>query len=71
MARRRVPTLSARKCPVAQFHERLGTSVEEMATASAAQVAAQFAAPVVGSRVRSDHITNASTYDPKTGEACE
>ena len=42
-----------------------------METASAAQVAAQFAVPFVGIRVLSDNITNASTYDPKTGEACE
>ena len=56
---------------VAQFHERFGTSVEEMETASAAQVAAQFAVPFVGIRVLSDNITNASTYDPKAGEACE
>ncbi len=56
---------------VTQFHERFGTSVEEMETASAAQVAAQFAVPFVGIRVLSDNITNASTYDPKTGEACE
>ncbi|MEQ1730639.1 MAG: 5'-methylthioadenosine nucleosidase, partial [Vicinamibacterales bacterium] len=56
---------------VAQFHERFGTSVEEMETASAAQVAAQFAVPFIGIRVLSDNITNASTYDPKTGEACE
>lgn len=56
---------------VAQFHENFGTSVEEMETASAAQVAAQFRIPFVGIRVLSDNITNASTYDPKTGEACQ
>lgn len=56
---------------VAQFHENFGTSVEEMETASAAQVAAQFKVPFVGIRVLSDNITNASTYDPKTGEACQ
>lgn len=56
---------------VAQFHENFGTSVEEMETASAAQVAAQFKVPFVGIRVLSDNITNASTYDPKTGDACQ
>ena len=56
---------------VAQFHERFGTSVEEMETASAAQVAAQVAVPFVGIRVLSDNITNASTCDPKAGEACD
>ncbi len=56
---------------VAQFHENFGTAVEEMESASAAQVAAQFKVPFVGIRVLSDNITNASTYDPKTGEACQ
>ncbi|MGE3960008.1 MAG: 5'-methylthioadenosine/S-adenosylhomocysteine nucleosidase [Vicinamibacterales bacterium] len=56
---------------VAQFHETFGTSVEEMETASAAQVAAQFRVPFVGIRVLSDNITNASSYDPKAGEACQ
>lgn len=56
---------------VAQFHTVFGTSVEEMETASAAQVAAQFTVPFVGIRVLSDNITNASTYDPKTGVACQ
>gem|GEM_PF-6263078 len=45
---------------MAQFHERFRTSVEELETASAAQAAAQFAAPFVGIRVRSDNITNAA-----------
>lgn len=56
---------------VAQFHEQFGTAVEEMETASAAQVAAAFGVPLVGIRVLSDNITNASTYDPKTGQACQ
>lgn len=56
---------------VAQFHEQFGTAVEEMETASAAQVAAGFGVPLLGIRVLSDNITNASTYDPKTGQACQ
>jgi len=56
---------------VAQFHERFGTSVEEMETASAAQVARTFAVPFVGFRVLSDNITNGSTYDAAAGEACQ
>ena len=56
---------------VAQFHEQFGTAVEEMETASAAQVAAGFGVPLVGIRVLSDNITNASTYDPKAGQACQ
>ena len=56
---------------VAQFHSTFGTSVEEMETASAAQVAAAFHVPFVGIRVLSDNVTNGSPYDPKTGEACQ
>jgi adenosylhomocysteine nucleosidase len=56
---------------VAQFHSAFGTSVEEMETASAAQVAAAFHVPFLGIRVLSDNITNGSAYDPKTGEACQ
>jgi len=56
---------------VGQFHEQFGTAVEEMETASAAQVAAGFGVPLVGIRVLSDNITNASTYDPKAGQACQ
>lgn len=56
---------------VAQFHQQFGTAVEEMETASAAQVAASYGVPLVGIRVLSDNITNASTYDPKAGQACQ
>jgi len=56
---------------VAQFHSDFGTSVEEMETASAAQVASAMHVPFLGIRVLSDNITNASTYDAKAGEACQ
>lgn len=56
---------------VDQFHNDFGTSVEEMETASAAQVAAAMHVPFLGIRVLSDNITNASTYDAKAGEACQ
>jgi adenosylhomocysteine nucleosidase len=56
---------------VALFHSTFGTTVEEMETASAAQVAGAFHVPFIGIRVLSDNITNASTYDAKTGEACQ
>jgi adenosylhomocysteine nucleosidase len=56
---------------VAQFHSVFGTSVEEMETASAAQVAAALHIPFVGIRILSDNIANTSTYDPKTAEACQ
>ena len=56
---------------VALFHSTFGTSVEEMETASAAQVASAFRVPFIGIRVLSDNVTNASSYDAKTGEACQ
>jgi adenosylhomocysteine nucleosidase len=56
---------------VNHLHETYGTSVEEMETAAAAQVAAAFKVPFVGIRILSDNITNHGTYDPKTGEACQ
>jgi adenosylhomocysteine nucleosidase len=56
---------------VAGFHTEYGTSVEEMETASAAQVAGLLNVPFLGIRVVSDNITNGGAYDPKTGEACE
>jgi len=56
---------------VALFHSAFGTSVEEMETASAAQVASAFQVPFVGIRVLSDNITNASSYDAKAGDACQ
>jgi adenosylhomocysteine nucleosidase len=56
---------------VARFHTEYGTSVEEMETASAAQVAGLLHVPFLGIRVVSDNITNGGVYDPKTGEACE
>ena len=40
------------------FHDRHQTSVEEMETASAAQIAAEFKVPFVGIRVLSNNITN-------------
>jgi adenosylhomocysteine nucleosidase len=56
---------------IAKFHRALGTAVEEMETASAAQVAALFHVPFIGIRVVSDNSTNGEAYDPKTSEACE
>jgi adenosylhomocysteine nucleosidase len=53
------------------FHRRYGTSVEEMETASAAQIAGVFQIPFLGIRVLSNNITNGGTYDAKTGEACQ
>ena len=54
-----------------RFHEQYGTAVEEMETASAAQIAALFEVPFLGIRVLSNNITNDGKYDPRTGEACQ
>jgi adenosylhomocysteine nucleosidase len=56
---------------IQRFHEAFGTTVEEMETASAAQIAAQLRIPFLGIRVVSNNITNDGPYDGKTGEACQ
>jgi adenosylhomocysteine nucleosidase len=56
---------------IAALHRSFGTSVEEMETAAAAQVAKAFHVPFIGIRVVSDNITNGGGYEPKTSEACE
>jgi adenosylhomocysteine nucleosidase len=53
------------------FHGQYGTTVEEMETASAAQIAGFFQIPFLGIRVLSNNITNDGTYDAKTGVACQ
>jgi len=53
------------------FHDRFGTTVEEMETAAAAQIAGMFGIPFLGIRVLSNNITNDGAYNPKTGEACQ
>lgn len=56
---------------IQHFHDRFGTTAEEMEAASAAQVAGLFQIPFLGIRVLSNNITNGEPYDPKTGEACQ
>jgi adenosylhomocysteine nucleosidase len=56
---------------IGYFHDRFGTTAEEMETASAAQIAGMFGIPFLGIRVLSNNITNDGVYDPKTGEACQ
>jgi adenosylhomocysteine nucleosidase len=56
---------------IARYHRDFGTSVEEMETAAAAQIAGIFHVPFLGIRVVSDNITNGAAYNPKTSEACE
>jgi adenosylhomocysteine nucleosidase len=53
------------------FHNHYQTSVEEMETASAAQISAAFNIPFIGIRVLSNNITNQGKYDPQTGLACQ
>jgi adenosylhomocysteine nucleosidase len=56
---------------IQRFHSQYGTTVEEMETASAAQIAGFFQIPFLGIRVLSNNITNGGTYTAKTGEACQ
>jgi adenosylhomocysteine nucleosidase len=56
---------------IAKYHADYGTSVEEMETASAAQVAGLYSVPFLGIRIVSDNTTIGAAYDGKTGEACE
>jgi adenosylhomocysteine nucleosidase len=56
---------------ISRFHKQYGTAVEEMETASAAQIAGLFEVPFLGIRVLSNNITNDGKYDPRTGEACQ
>jgi adenosylhomocysteine nucleosidase len=56
---------------IARFRSDFGTTVEDMETASAAQIAALFNVPFLGIRVLSNNATNGGAHDPKTGEACQ
>jgi len=56
---------------IQQFHERFGTTAEEMEAAAAAQVAGLFHIPFLGIRILSNNITNGEPYDPAVGAACQ
>jgi adenosylhomocysteine nucleosidase len=56
---------------IQRFHEAFGTSVEEMETASAAQIAGAFHVPFLGIRIVSNNITNNGAYDSRTAAACQ
>lgn len=56
---------------IAWLHKNMGTSVEEMETASAAQVAHAYQVPFLGIRVLSNNITNHGEYDPSTAKDCQ
>lgn len=53
------------------FHATFGTSVEEMETASAAQIANRTRTPFLSIRVVSNNVTNGGAYDGKTAAACQ
>ena len=56
---------------IQRFHDEYGTSVEEMETASAAQIADLFQTPFLGIRVLSNNITIGGAYDARTADACQ
>ena len=56
---------------IQNFHDRYGTSAEEMEAASVAQIAGLFKIPFLAVRVLSNNITNDEAHDPRTGEACQ
>jgi adenosylhomocysteine nucleosidase len=56
---------------IERFHDAFGTSVEEMETAAAAQVAGLSHTPFLGIRVLSNNITNGDRYDGQTAEGCQ
>jgi adenosylhomocysteine nucleosidase len=56
---------------IARFHDQFGTSVEEMETAAAAQVAASFQIPFLGIRIVSNNVTNGDAYDRGAGDVCQ
>ena len=56
---------------IAWLHKNMGTSVEEMETASAAQIAHAYHVPFLGIRVLSNNITNHGEYDPTTAKDCQ
>lgn len=53
------------------LHRHLGTSVEEMETSAAAQIALAYDVPFLGIRVLSNNITNGGHYDPTTSLDCQ
>ena len=56
---------------IAWLHQHLGTSVEEMETSAAAQIALAYNVPFLGIRVLSNNITNGGHYDPTTSVSCQ
>ncbi len=51
------------------FHEKYGTSVEEMEGAAGAQIAQAYDVPFLGIRILSNNKVNGGQYNPNTAEA--
>ncbi|MFZ3579980.1 5'-methylthioadenosine/S-adenosylhomocysteine nucleosidase [Virgibacillus sp. DJP39] len=51
------------------FHNKYGTSVEEMETASAAQISKAYDVPFLGIRILSNNKVNGGEYNPTTASA--
>ncbi|MGG4167685.1 5'-methylthioadenosine/S-adenosylhomocysteine nucleosidase [Rossellomorea vietnamensis] len=51
------------------FHDKYGTSVEEMEGAAAAQIAGAYDVPFLGIRILSNNKTNGGAYNPDTATA--
>lgn len=56
---------------IALFHAQYGSSLEEMETAAAAQIAKGFDIPFMGVRVITNNATNGSQFDPATSKASQ
>ena len=56
---------------IQRLHDEYGTSVEEMETSAAAQVAGMSRVPFLGIRVVSNNITNGGAYDSQSATACQ
>lgn len=55
---------------ILQLHNTIGTSVEEMETASVAQVAESFHVPFLGIRILSNSELHNENFDPKSAAYC-
>lgn len=56
---------------IQRLHDEYGTTVEEMETSAAAQVAGMSGVPFLGIRVLSNNITNGGVYDSQSAAACQ
>lgn len=56
---------------IQRMHDEFGTTVEEMETAAAAQVARAAGVPFLGIRVVSNNITNGEPYDRDSATGCQ